>query len=724
MVPVHQFAPEAQEADWTHARMRPSILNPLFANVAVIKGIGPRISKILAQFLSMSPDEKGRHARIIDLMFHLPVGIIDRRHRYAIRDLPREGIVTIRAIVGRHRPPPRNRRVPYRIECFDETGSLTLVYFHSFADHLERLLPEGESRDISGRIEWYQGEPQMVHPDHVLSPEELTHMPLLEPVYPLTQSLTLKTLGKAIRAALPRLPNLPEWLDAEFLRIRGWPAFGMALRSLHQPEEISDVAPDSPSRQRLAYDELLANQLALLLVRRHMKRAQGRVISGTGGKREKIVSALPFDLTASQQAAISTILKDMAAPDRMMRLLQGDVGAGKTIVALLALVTAVEAGAQGAFMVPTEILARQHFSTLSGLAKSAGIKIDILTSREKGNERQQILKRIAAGESGIVIGTHALFQEKVEFKDLALTVIDEQHRFGVHQRLALQHKAEAATDLLVMTATPIPRTLSLTLYGDMDVSRLTEKPAGRQKIDTRTMPQDRLNELVQGLRRAMASGQKAFWVCPLIEESETMDKAAAEARLDFLSQEFPGRTGIIHGRMKGREKDEIMRKFRTGEIAVLVSTTVIEVGMDVPDASIIVIENAERFGLAQLHQLRGRVGRGAVKSSCILLYSTPLTDTAKARLEIMRQTENGFLIAEEDLRLRGAGEALGTRQSGLPQFRLADLSKHGDLLAAARDDARQMLDADPRLQSNRGEALRLLLYLFERDEAIRLLGAG
>jgi ATP-dependent DNA helicase RecG len=705
--------------------MRPTILNPLFASVLGLKGIGPELDKALGKLLPPARDNTTQQARIVDLLFHLPSGFLDRRHRYAIADLPLEGIVTIEVTIARHRPPPPyNRRIPYRVECFDDTGRIALVYFHGFANHLKRLLPAGETRSISGRIDWYQGDPQIVHPDHVLTAEEFSKMPPLEPVYPLTQGVTQRVLGKVARAAAARLPELPEWLDAAFVRHRAWPGFAPALRAVHHPTDIAEVSIESSARHRLAYDELLANQLALLLVRRHMIRARGRAIRGTGVLHEKIISALPFALTSSQGEAIKIILADMAAPERMVRLLQGDVGSGKTVVALSALATAVEAGAQGAFMVPTEILARQHFMTLSGMTAASGIRVDILTSNEKGRERAEILKRIATGQSGIVIGTHALFQESVEFKDLALTVIDEQHRFGVHQRLALQQKAGTATDLLVMTATPIPRTLSLTLYGDMDVSRLTEKPAGRQKIDTRVMPRDRLDELVDGLGRALARGQKAYWVCPMIEESESLDRAAAEARLNFLSERFPGRTGIVHGRMKRNEKEKIMRRFQAGEISLLVSTTVIEVGVDVPDASIMVIENAERFGLAQLHQLRGRVGRGAAKSSCILLYSPSLTTTARARLKIMRETDDGFIIAEEDLRLRGAGEALGTRQSGVPQFRLVDLSVHGDLLAAARDDAQAMLQQDPALRSNRGEALKILLYLFERDEAIRLLAAG
>jgi ATP-dependent DNA helicase RecG len=700
--------------------MRPHLLTPLFASVTSIKGVGEKVAALLARLLG-----RGDAVKIIDLLLHLPSGLVDRRFHCKINQLPEQGVVTLEVTVGRHQPPPKGRtNLPYRVEVFDDTGHMSLVYFKAFTDHLKRLLPEGEQRIVSGEIEWFRAEAQMPHPDHVVTRADLAALPLIEPVYPMTAGLSSKVLHKAVQAAVAKLPILPEWQDASWLTKQGWPTFNAAIMLSHSPTTPADIGSAATPRLRLAYDELLANQLALVLVRQHMKRASGRVLSGDGQLRRKIVAALPYVLTGSQQHALDEILDDMKRPLRMIRLLQGDVGSGKTVVAMLALAAAVEAGAQGALMVPTEILARQHCATLSALGQSAGLRIALLTGREKGRARADVLAPLANGTIDILIGTHALFQDDVEFKNLGLVVIDEQHRFGVHQRLALQTKAEMTPDLLVMTATPIPRTLALTVYGDMDVSKLTEKPAGRQPVDTRVLPLTRIDEVIAGIGRSILQGVRAYWVCPLVEESELVDMAAAEDRYGSLRKLFPGKVGLVHGRMKGVEKDAVMTAFKEGHVSILVSTTVIEVGVDVPQAAIMVIENAERFGLSQLHQLRGRVGRGTAKSNCVLLYQEPLGETAKARLQTMRDTDDGFRIAEEDLRLRGAGEMLGTQQSGLPIFRIADLAVHGDLLAAARDDAALVLNRDPHLRSPRGDALRHLLYLFERDEAVRLLASG
>ncbi len=701
--------------------MRPSELDPLFASASSLKGIGPRLQGALARLAGR--DERDG-ARVIDLLFHLPHAVIDRSRRPAIAELPESGVVTLEVTVGRHIPPPPHaRRIPWRVEVFDETGFLTLVFFHARGDYLRRLLPEGEKRFVSGRIEWFNDRPQIVHPDHVVTEADFAALPRLEPVYPLTAGVSNRILGKAVRSALARLPDLPEWLDESLIAERNWPSFAEALRTLHAPQEVAALGETSPARARLAYDELLSGQLALALVRRHMKSVSGRALRGDGTLRQRIIAALPFSLTASQQQAVEEVLADMARPQRMLRLLQGDVGSGKTVVALLALAAAAEAGAQGALMAPSEILARQHLRAIAPLAEAAGLRAVLLTGCDKGRQRQEKLRAIAAAEAHLVIGTHALFQSDVEFSDLGLVVVDEQHRFGVHQRLALQAKGRRS-DLLVMTATPIPRTLALTLYGDMDVSRLTEKPAGRQPVKTSVMPMERLGEVVQHLRTAVAQGARAYWVCPLVEESEALSFTSAEERFAVLSEALPGRVGLVHGRMRPEARDAVMTDFRAGRISVLVATTVVEVGVDVPEATIMIIEDAGRFGLAQLHQLRGRVGRSDRPSSCLLLYRPPLSETARERLKIMRQTDDGFVIAEADLKLRGAGELLGARQSGAPRFRLADLAAHGELLAMASDDAELVMRRDPALESPRGQALRHLLHLFERREAIALLMAG
>ena len=701
--------------------MRPSLLNPLFADAKTLKGLGDKQALLFAKVLGRGADDP----RVLDLVLRLPSGFVDRRYRCKINQLPEQGVVTVEVVVGRHLPPPQGKRqLPYRVEVHDETGQMTLVFFKAFADHLKGVLPEGQTRFVSGAIEWFRAEAQMPHPDHILTAETIRNLPAIEAVYPLTAGLSAKSYGKAVVQAIARLPELPEWQDDAWRKKNKFLNFAESLRICHTIPSIDLIEPTHPARLRLAYDELLANQLALAMVRHHMKRSSGRMLKGDGALRRKLLARLPYKPTAAQNAAVADIIADMAQPTRMIRLLQGDVGAGKTLVALLALAAAVESGVQGALMAPTEILARQHMASLSAIAQGSGMRLGLLTGREKGKIRADTLAALAAGSIDVLIGTHALFQDGVDFRDLGLVVIDEQHRFGVHQRLALQAKANVAPDLLVMTATPIPRTLALTAYGDMDVSKLNEKPAGRLPIETRVMPLSRLDEIVSGIARSLSQGVRVYWVCPLVEESEIIDMAAAEERMTFLAQVFPGRVGLIHGQLKGPQRDSVMEDFKAGRISVLVSTTVIEVGVDVPEAAIMVIENAERFGLSQLHQLRGRVGRGTVKSHCLLLYQEPLGETAKARLEIMRSTEDGFIIAEEDLRLRGAGEVLGTQQSGLSVFRLADLSVHGELLAAARDDASLILLKDAKLTSQRGEALRHLLYLFERDEAIRLLTSG
>jgi len=702
--------------------MRPSILDPLFVPITSLAGVGPKVGALIEKVVTA--DLGDRAARAGDLLFVLPHTVIDRRSRPGIAGSAEGQIVTLDVRIDRHQPPPRgNRSVPYRVYAHDDTGEIGLTFFHAHAAYLEKAMPVGEHVVVSGRMEWFNGRPTMVHPDHIALASEAENLPLVEPVYPLTAGLSGKVLRRAIGQALARLPEFPEWQDGAFMRRHTFPSFADALTRVHNPADPIDVSIDGAAWRRLAYDELLAGQVSLALVRAKIRRLSGRPLVGDGRIVEKLRSALPYSLTASQEFALAEINADLADPERMLRLLQGDVGSGKTVVALLAMARAVEAGGQAALMAPTEILARQHLATIAPLAAKVGLRIAILTGREKGRERTETLAGLASGDIDIVVGTHALFQETVTFHDLVLAVIDEQHRFGVHQRLAITAKGDAP-DMLVMTATPIPRTLVLTAFGDMDVSKLTEKPAGRQPIRTVTLPLERLDELVGRMEDAVAGGQKIYWICPLVEESEEIKLMSAEDRFASLKPLFGDRIGLVHGRMKGAEKDEAMRAFKEGETRILIATTVIEVGVDVPDATVMVIEHAERFGLAQLHQLRGRVGRGDKPSSCVLLYKDPLGETAKRRLSVMRETEDGFLIAEEDLKLRGEGELLGTRQSGTPGFQVARIEAHADLLEAARDDARLILSRDPELQSDRGEALRLLLYLFGRDEAVRLLRAG
>lgn len=693
--------------------MRPTLLNPLFAPVTTLPGVGPKMAPLY---------ERLAGARVVDLLWHLPSGVVDRRFSPKVAEAPAGKVATLLVRVDAHMPSASAKR-PYRVRCMDETGFLHLVFFHGREDWLRRQLPEGEWRVVSGAVEHFNNEVQITHPDHIVTLEEKDQIAVVEPVYPLTGGLTARMVAKTVRAALDHAPALPEWQDAAWLGRQHWPDWRTALDAVHRPDSDRSVIEDSPARRRLAYDELLANQLALAMVRVHMRKLKGRPLKGDGRLRAKVMAALPWELTGAQMRSLAEIDGDMAEPLRMLRLLQGDVGSGKTVVALLAMLTAVETGAQAALMAPTEILARQHMATIEPLVSAAGIRVALLTGRDKGKAREATLAALAAGEIDLMIGTHALFQEEVAFHDLAVAVIDEQHRFGVHQRLELASKGHAV-DVLVMTATPIPRTLLLTAYGDMDSSRLDEKPSGRQPIDTRVLPLARMDDVVGGVHRAVAGGTRVYWVCPLVEESETSDLAAAEDRHRALAQSFGERVGLVHGRMKGPAKDKVMAQFAAGEVDILVATTVIEVGVNVPEATVMVIEHAERFGLAQLHQLRGRVGRGQGASTCLLLYGAPLSENAKARLETMRATEDGFVIAEEDLRLRGGGEVLGTRQSGLPEFHLADLAIHGELLAAARDDARLILDRDPGLKGPRSEALRVLLYLFERDAAVRTLRSG
>ncbi len=693
---------------------RPEILFPLFGAITNLDGIGPKTGQLLSEAGISRPR---------DLLMTLPFSGVDRGQKASIRDIVPPAVATVEVTIGEHYPPATRGR-PYRIHVTDAQTTFQLVFFHARGDYLAKQLPTGQKRVVSGKIEVFDSVAQMVHPDHIVRPEEAMELPAFEPVYPLHAGITQKLMWKGTRAALGLAPDLPEWIDPKLKAKHEWPSLQQAFRDAHTPEATMDLSPHAKARERLAYDELFAHQMTLALARAVARRSKGRISQATGVLQAKVLGALPYAPTGAQRRAIDEIIADLASPMRMNRLLQGDVGSGKTLVAFMALLAVVEAGGQGVMMAPTEILARQHLDGLQGLAASAGVNLELLTGRDKGAERAAKLARLASGEIQILVGTHAVFQKGVEFQDLRLSIIDEQHRFGVNQRMELGAKGEAV-DVLVMTATPIPRSLALAQFGDMDVSILDEKPAGRTPVQTALVSTGRMNEVVEKLRRAVTDGRQAYWVCPLVEESEFIDMTAAEERFKRLRAALgEGVVGLVHGQMPPAEKDAAMARFVSGETKVLVATTVIEVGVNVQNASIMMIERAESFGLAQLHQLRGRVGRGAVASTCLLLFQEPLSETGRRRLEILRETEDGFRISEEDLAMRGAGDVIGTAQSGLPRFRIADLERQAALMQIAQTDARKLLVDDPKLESERGKAARTLLWLMEQDKSIRLISVG
>ena len=693
---------------------RPEPLFPLFAGLETLEGVGPKTAQLFAQLGILAPR---------DLLFTLPYSGIDRALSQTVKDAVLPATLTVAVTIGAHYP-AKNKGGAYRIHVEDAKTSFQLVYFHARGDFWKKQLPEGSRRIVSGRVELFDGMAQMVHPDFAVAEADADTIPAFEPVYPLTAGITQKLMYKATRGAIARVPQMPEWSDAGQVSQSKWPDFLTAVTQAHDPASLADLAPTAPARERLAYDELFAHQVTLALARQKERRKKGRSSTGDGRLQARVMAALPYKPTTAQNRAIAEITGDMATEQRMNRLLQGDVGAGKTLVAFIALLRAVEAGGQGVLMAPTEILARQHVQGLRPLADQAGVVLEILTGRDKGSDRQAKLAALARGDIQVLVGTHAVFQADVHFHDLRLAVVDEQHRFGVRQRLELGQKGHHA-DVLVMTATPIPRSLALAQYGDMDVSVLDEKPPGRKPIKTALVSTERIDEVVGRLRSVIAEGRQCYWVCPLVEESEISDLIAAEERFKRLRAALgEGVVGLVHGQMPPAEKDAAMRAFQNGETQVLVATTVIEVGVDVPNATIMVVERAEIFGLAQLHQLRGRVGRGQEASTCLLMYQPPLSESGRQRLEVLRETEDGFIIAETDLKMRGTGDLIGTAQSGVPRFRVADLERQAGLMAVAQSDARKLLNDDPALTSPRGEATRLLLWLMRQDEAIRLISVG
>jgi len=686
--------------------MRPQILFPLFAEVSTLKGVGPKILPLV---------QKLAGPLVRDVVMLSPSGLIVRRPMTATNAV--EGQVGIFEVMVDRLMVPTKPGAPIKVRAVDETGFVHLIWFGGSAQHIDRLLPKGQKRLVSGKVERFNNEVQIVHPD-IFTPEQAGDIAAVEPVYPATQGLTSRVVRKLVQAALPHAPDMPEWQDAAWLSKNRWPNWRDALAALHAPTAEPDLEPDAPARQRLAYDELLAHQLALARRRRARQITPApRIAPGEASVR--LLATLPFDLTGAQARAVEDIRRDLASGEQMGRLLQGDVGSGKTAVAALALADTAASGFQAALMAPTEILARQHHQRLSPMLEAVGVSSVLLTGRDTPAERRQRLAGLASAEIQVAIGTHALFQDAVRFDRLALAVIDEQHRFGVNERQRLQAKGDPRTGgvhLLTMSATPIPRTLELTQYGELDVSRLTEKPPGRTPVTTAVLPQARIGEVAKRLKAAIDGGAQAYWICPLVAESESIDLAAAEARAADLRRILKLEVGLAHGQMPGAEREAVMADFADGRIPLLVATTVVEVGVDVPNATIMVIEHADRFGLAQLHQLRGRVGRGVKPSACILLYGGEddgLGETAQNRLEILRRTEDGFEIAEEDFRLRGGGDPLGLKQSGFPAYRFADPIRHRTLMLAAADDARLVLGRDPDLITPRGEAVRILEALFD-----------
>ncbi|WP_299911233.1 ATP-dependent DNA helicase RecG [uncultured Paracoccus sp.] len=703
----------ADRGAMTPPKGRPPVLFPLFAAADTLPGVGPKAATALAQLGIERPR---------DLILTLPSSGVRRRRLEHLSEARAPETITVAVTVTRHNSPSGRGR-PWRVVCSDGPNDLTLVFFHPRRDWIEGQLPVGQRRIVSGKVELFDGMLQMVHPDHILRETEALPSEF-EPVYPLSAGLTQRVMAKAAEAALDRAPDLPDWIDPELAKSRNWPGWHEALAQAHDPHSPADLSPTAPARERLAYDEFFAHQMTLALLRRDRRRQRGRETVGDGKLRDKVLAQLPWPPTGAQARAVAEIAGDMGSPQRMNRLLQGDVGAGKTLVAMLAALIAVEAGGQAVLMAPTEILARQHARALEPLARAAGVRLAALTGRDRGDLRAQLLEDLREGRIDILVGTHAVFQKDVDFHDLRLAIIDEQHRFGVAQRLELSAKGEIPPDVLVMTATPIPRSLAMTQFGDLDISVLDEKPPGRQPITTVMISDQRLSEVVDRLRAALERGARAYWVCPLVEESELVDLTAADARFQALRAVFGDEVRLVHGQMPPDQRDAAMADFSAGRARILVATTVIEVGVDVPEATIMVIERAENFGLAQLHQLRGRVGRGQGASTCVLMYHPPLTESGQQRLEILRETEDGFRIAEADLEMRGAGDMIGTAQSGLPRFRIADLEHQAGLMAVARQDARALLERDPQMETPRGQAIRTLLWLMEQDKAVRLIGVG
>ena len=694
--------------------MRPSYLNNLLSPINLVTGIGPKIEKL---FNRIDINLK------VHFLWHLPHNIIKRQKHENIHNDQINTLVTLKIKVLKH-VPSRFKKQPYRVHCLCNETPIDIVFFYARHPVVKKNLPEEEIRYVSGKLEYFRNTYQITHPSHIIETKGINEIKNIEPIYSLTAGLSQKIISKYIEQIIKNIPDLNEWIDEIYLikyRFLNWKN---SIVRIHNPDKIEDINNQNIYRRRLAFDELLAHQLAIAIIRNYNQKKKGIVISSNNKLYEKFLKNLKFKLTTSQKKVVEEITIDLESENQMIRLLQGDVGSGKTVVALIAMLKTVESGYQSVLMVPTSILANQHFENFCDLLSDLNLNVEILTSKDKGKDRINKLKLIANGNINIIIGTHALIQEDVVFHKIGLAVIDEQHRFGVYQRMVFHYKGKRPS-ILVMSATPIPRTLALASYGDMDESRLTEKPLGRKTIKTTSLTLNKVNKLIERIKIHIAnSNSKFYWVCPLIEESEELDLKAATLRYQHLDKIFKNKVLLMHGQLNEKEKEQIMYKFINEDYRILVATTVIEVGIDIKSATTIIIEHAERFGLAQLHQLRGRVGRSNLDSFCILLHKEIIGDNAKKRINKMIETNDGFLISEEDLKIRGAGEILGKKQSGLPSFKIAELSFDSDLLEDVRKYVEKISKNNPKLENNEGEKLRSLLYLYERDAAIKTLLAG
>ena len=696
--------------------IRPQFLFPLFGSLENLKGIGSKTVLNLKKIGIYKP---------LDFLYSFPTNLKTRVFANTVSDLNVNKVVIIKIKIIKHNF--KYFKGPLNIEVTDGLKKINLIFFNAKNDWIKKNFPIEQERIISGKLEKYKNQFQIIHPDYIEKIFDIDKIPVIEPIYSLTKGISQKVFLNSVNQILQLISeeiSNCEWINKKRLKEMNWTDFKNSLKKIHNPKTNEDISLNSNYRLRLAYDELLSHQLSLVIARSFSKK--------NTKKRKKIgykfstlmKKRLPFSLTNSQEKCIAEIQSDLSNDERMYRLIQGDVGSGKTLVAFFSMLFVAENSGQAVLMVPTDILAKQHYNNFQEYTKNIEVNSVLLTGKMKTNEKKQVLEAIKLGQADIIIGTHSLFQKGVIFENLELVIIDEQHKFGVQQRHDLIQKGENL-DILVMTATPIPRTLELANYGDMDISRILDKPMNRQKIDTSIISEKKIEILISRISEICKKGTQSYWVCPLIEEGDKSELVAIEQRFSSLNKMLPGiKIDILHGKMSEEQKNKIMTSFKNGNIQILLATTVIEVGIDVPNATIIVIEGAERFGLAQLHQLRGRVGRGKKQSNCILIYSKNIGRLGKERLEVLRKFDNGFDIAEEDLKMRGGGNPIGQQQSGIPKFRIANLDFDKELLSYANQDANEIIKNNKYLKGEHGKNLRVLLHLMNKDNSLKLLESG